>query len=88
MNPSAETPELAHSCWSDVLLHTRGLFGSFKREYVYQACLETLEEVRRQGPAWIGHYNQEAPHSAFGMQSPAEFYAAWLVTNEQRPDQN
>jgi transposase InsO family protein len=55
---------------------------------VYQACLETLEEVRRQGPAWIGHYNQEAPHSAFGMQSPAEFYAAWLVTNEQRPDQN
>jgi len=63
-------------------------FGSFKRDCVYQACLETLEEVRRQGPAWIGHYNQEAPHSAFGMQSPAEFYAAWLVTNEQRLDQN
>ena len=52
-------------------------FGSFKRDCVYQAYLETLEEVRRQGPAWIGHYNQEAPHSAFGMQSPAEFYAAW-----------
>jgi len=30
-------------------------FGSFKRDYVYQACLETLEEVRRQVPAWIEH---------------------------------
>ena len=27
-------------------------FGSFIRDYVYQACLETLEEVRRQVPAW------------------------------------
>jgi transposase InsO family protein len=25
-------------------------FGSFKRDYVYQACLETLEEVGRQVP--------------------------------------
>jgi len=32
-------------------------FGSFKRDCVYQACLETLEEMRRQGPGWIGHYN-------------------------------
>jgi transposase InsO family protein len=62
-------------------------FGSFKRDDVYQACLETLEAVRRPGPAWIGHDNQAAPHSALGMQSPAEFYAAWLVTNEQRPVQ-
>ena len=60
-------------------------FSSFKRDYVYQACLETLEEVWRQGPPWIGHDNHEALHSACGMQSPAEFYAAWLVTNEQRP---
>jgi hypothetical protein len=30
---------------------------------MYQACLETLEGVRRQGPAWIEHYNQEAPQS-------------------------
>jgi transposase InsO family protein len=63
-------------------------FGSFERDYVYQARLETLEEVRRQGPAWIGPYNQEAPHSAFGMQLPAEFYAAWLVTSEQQPVKN
>ncbi|MBI3357286.1 MAG: transposase, partial [Nitrospirae bacterium] len=63
-------------------------FGSFKRDYVYQACLETLEEVGRQVPGWIDHYNQEAPHSALGMQSPAAFYAAWLVTNKQRPVHN
>jgi putative transposase len=44
-------------------------FGSFKRDYVYQACLETLEEVGQQVPAWIDHYNREAPHSALNMQS-------------------
>jgi putative transposase len=59
-------------------------FGSFKRDYVYQACLDTLEEVRRQVPAWIDHDNREAPHSALGMQSPVECYAAWLVKNKTR----
>ena len=42
-------------------------FGSFKRYYLYQAYLETLEQVRRLEPPWIRHYHQEAPHSAFGM---------------------
>ena len=36
-------------------------FGSFKRDYVYQACLETLEEVGRQLPTWIEHDNCTAP---------------------------
>ncbi len=63
-------------------------FGSFKRDYVYQACLETVEAVGRQIPAWIDHYNQQAPHSALGMQSPAEFYADWRVKNTTRPVQN
>ncbi len=62
-------------------------FGSFKRDYVYQACLETFEEVGRQLPAWIEHYNRQAPHSALGMQSPAEFYAEWIVKNEKPPVQ-
>jgi putative transposase len=57
-------------------------FGSFKRDYVYQAGLDTVEEVRRQVPAWIDHYNREAPHSALRMQSPVEFSAAWLVKNK------
>ena len=63
-------------------------FGSFKRDYVYQACLETFEDVKRQVPTWIDHYNQVAPHSALGMQTPAEFYAVWLVKNRTRPVQN
>ena len=66
----------------------RGFFGSFKRDYVYQACLKTLDEVGRQLPAWIDHYNQEAPHSALDMRAPAAFYAAWLVTNKTRPVHN
>jgi len=63
-------------------------FGSFKRDYVYQACLETLEEVGRQIPIWIQHYNEQAPHSALQMRAPAEFYAEWIVRNLQRPVQN
>jgi putative transposase len=63
-------------------------FGSLKRDYVYQACLETVEDVARQLLGWIEHYNHQAPHSALGMQSPAEFYAKWLVKNKIRPVQN
>jgi transposase InsO family protein len=55
---------------------------------VYQAGLDTVEEVRRQVPAWIDHYNREAPHSALNMQSPVEFYAAWFVKNKTRPVHN
>jgi len=42
-------------------------FGSVKRDYVYQAYLETFETVERQIHGWIDHYNQQAPHSALGM---------------------
>ena len=63
-------------------------FGSFKRDYVYQACLETFAEVGRQIPTWIEHYNQKAPHSALKMQAPAEFYAEWRVKNTKQPVQN
>jgi putative transposase len=63
-------------------------FGSLKRDYVYQSCLETLEDTARQVPVWIAHYNQQAPHSALGMQSPAQWYAEWLVKQQQLPVQN
>ncbi len=62
-------------------------FGSFKRDYVYQACLETLEKVAHLVPQWIEDYNQQAPHSALGMRSPAEFYAEWRVKNKTPPVQ-
>lgn len=63
-------------------------FGSLKRDYVYQACLDTLEETARQVPGWIADYNQQAPHSALGMCAPAQFYAEWLVKQQQVPVQN
>lgn len=62
-------------------------FGSFKRDYVYQSCLETMEAVAQQLPGWILHYNQEAPHSALGMQAPADFYTAWHLKNQKLPVQ-
>ena len=40
---------------------------------------------RASTPGWIEHYNHQAPHSALGMKSPAECYAAWLVGNKTRP---
>jgi putative transposase len=64
------------------------LFGSFKRDYVYQACLESLEEIKRQLPGGIEHSNQKAPHSASGMRSPADFYAEWILKNKKLPVQN
>lgn len=63
-------------------------FGSFKRDYVYQACLKTFAVVEHHVPQWINHYNHEAPHSALGMQSPAEFYAKWSVNNTKQPVHN
>jgi putative transposase len=46
-------------------------FGSFKRDYVYQACLETLEDVAQQMRAWIELYNHQASHSALDMRAPS-----------------
>jgi len=46
------------------------------------------EEVRRQLPEWIEHYNRQAPHSALGMRSLAGFYEEWMVKNETQSVQN
>ena len=34
VNPSVETPELAHLCWLEVLLHTKGLLPRLQLEHV------------------------------------------------------
>jgi transposase InsO family protein len=47
-----------------------------------------LEKVAHQVPQWIEHYNQQAPHSALGMRSPAEFYAEGRVKNKTLPVPN
>ncbi len=48
--------------------------GTFKRDYVYENCLDTPETVNSQIQNWIDEYNEYAPHSALNMKTPNEFY--------------
>lgn len=56
---------------------SNGMAESFvktiKRDYVYQADCDTAETVLRLLPEWFTDYNNVAPHSALGMQSPIEY---------------
>jgi len=47
-----------------------------------------MEEVKRQVPEWIEHYNRQAPHNALGMRSPVGFFEEWMVKNKTQPVQN
>jgi putative transposase len=63
-------------------------FGTFKRDYVYQGELESLDEIGRKLPGWIQDYNEVAPHSALKMKAPAQFYRDWLASaTTKRPVQ-
>lgn len=48
--------------------------GTFKRDYVYENCLDNPETVYDQIQKWVDEYNQYAPHSALEMKTPNEFY--------------
>jgi putative transposase len=48
--------------------------GTFKRDYVYESCLDNPVIVHNQIQSWIDEYNQFAPHSALNMKTPNEFY--------------
>jgi putative transposase len=48
---------------------------SFKRYYINGAELRDAESVLAQLGGWIDDYNTQAPHSALGMRSPAEYRA-------------
>jgi putative transposase len=48
--------------------------GTFKRDYVYESCLDNPAIVHNQMQSWIDEYNKFAPHSALNMQTPNEFY--------------
>jgi putative transposase len=62
-------------------------FGSFKRDYVNQQELSSLEEIARQIPEGIKDYNEAAPHSALGMKPPMEFHADWMSKISTTPAQ-
>lgn len=63
-------------------------FGTLKRDYVYQSCLETRAEVQRQIPGWLTDYNEVGPHSSLGMRSPRRFYQEWKAKNRLNAVQN
>jgi putative transposase len=48
--------------------------GTFKRDYVYENCLDTPEIVMGKLQKWFDDYNSYAPHSALKMKTPQEFY--------------
>lgn len=48
--------------------------GTFKRDYVYESCLDNPASVHDQIQIWVDEYNQFAPHSALNMKTPNEFY--------------
>ena len=47
---------------------------TFKRDYVYQSCLDDYETVEKQIGRWFRKYNFYAPHSSLGMMSPQKYY--------------
>jgi putative transposase len=50
------------------------LNGTFKRDYVYESCLDSVQIVLQQIHQWVEEYNTFAPHSALNMKTPNEFY--------------
>lgn len=56
-------------------------FGTLKRDYVYQSCLETSQDVERQAAGWIKDYNEVAPHSALNMISSVKYHSNWISQN-------
>lgn len=48
--------------------------GTFKRDYVYESCLDDASYVQKMIPKWIKEYNNYAPHSALGMKTPEEYF--------------
>lgn len=48
--------------------------GTFKRDYVYESCLDDANYVSSMIPNWIEEYNNYAPHSALEMKTPTEYF--------------
>jgi transposase InsO family protein len=59
--------------------------GTFKRDYLGDAELRDAETVLAQLGGWFDDYNTQAPHSALGMRSPADYRAATSASYELTP---
>jgi len=58
--------------------------GTFKRDYISGAELRDAETVLAQLGGWFDDYNTQAPHSALGMRSPADYRAEHLTLGSSR----
>lgn len=50
------------------------LNGTFKRDYVFENCLDNPETVLGKIQEWVDDYNNFAPHSALKMKTPKEYF--------------
>jgi len=50
------------------------LNGTFKRDYVYEHCLDNPQVAIDQIQGWVDEYNGFAPHSALKMKTPNEYF--------------
>lgn len=48
--------------------------GTFKRDYVFENCLDNAQIVIQQIQSWVDEYNDFAPHSALNMKTPNEYF--------------
>jgi transposase InsO family protein len=55
--------------------------GAFKRDYVIGAELRDAETVLAQLGGWFDDYKTQAPHSALGMRSPADYRAGATLSS-------
>jgi putative transposase len=67
--------------WMDNVFIER-LWRSLKYECVYLNAFETGSEARTGLGRWIGYYNVDRPHSAFGGRTPDKVYAT--QANEEK----
>jgi putative transposase len=71
----------AHSPESNGL--AEAFVRTFKRDYVVGAELRDAEAVLAQLGGWLDDYNTQAPHSALGMRSPAEYRAGVTLSSSR-----
>ena len=67
--------------WMDNVFIER-LWRSLKYECVFLNAFETGSEARTGIGRWIGYYNADRPHSAFGGRTPDEVYA--MTASEEK----
>lgn len=48
---------------------------TLKEQCVHRHRFESLQHANRVIAGWIGFYNNERPHQALGMKTPAEAFA-------------